>query len=81
MAVPSPVGDVKIVSPISTFHAKYLDTQIKGMIIICRGSFGGDIASGSKCLKSFYFVLSFNLASHSASDFFANSRFLYFPFV
>ena len=30
MAVPSPVGDVKIVSPISTFVLyEYVDTQIK----------------------------------------------------
>ena len=29
MAVPSPVGDVKIVSSISTLDAKYIDTQIK----------------------------------------------------
>ena len=29
MAVPSPVGDVKIVSTIITFVLKYIDTQIK----------------------------------------------------
>ena len=29
MVVPSPVGDIKIVSPNSTSRAKYLDTQIK----------------------------------------------------
>ena len=29
MAIPSPVGDVKIVSTIITFVLKYIDTQIK----------------------------------------------------
>ena len=34
MSVPSPVGDVKIVSPISNFRAKCIDTQIKGIFPI-----------------------------------------------
>ena len=36
MAVPSQVGDVKIVSPVSTFEfrAKYVNTQIKYIVII-----------------------------------------------
>ena len=33
MAVPSPVGNVNIVSPISTFVLKYIDTQITSIFL------------------------------------------------
>lgn len=38
MTVPSPVGDVKIVSSISICASKYLDIQIKGFFFGTQGS-------------------------------------------